>query len=223
MSVMPSAMNPPWTLVAQFLRQHSHDVCNDLNGLDLEAVLLGEYVTETDGTESITRIRSQIRRLATDLRRLAAKFVEPKPVCALYPASELFLIWQEQPAALDPAPTVFWRDESGTAAVNVDASELAQVFRELLENAQTHGTGAPLSATVTVTDRRVVFELHEPKSAPLDPAGWGSQPFGVMRRGHYGLGLWETHRLVQASGGEITRRFVPDPTELITALSFPLG
>ena len=209
--------------LAQFLRQHTHDVCNHLNGLDLEATLLRELVPGGEAAESVARIHGQIRRLAADLRRLSARFAEPQPTRALYDARELFLIWQDQPAALDPAPTVRWSETLGKEQVNVDATALAEVFRELLANAQTFGTGAPLLATSRMEDGQVVFELREPKDAPVEAANWGSAPFAVLRHGHYGLGLWEAHRTITASGGEARRRFATDTMELITTLHFPVA
>ncbi len=209
--------------LAHFVRQHTHDVCNDLNGLDLESVLFFELAPSDEARASAARIRTQIRRLAADLHGLAAKFVEPKPVRALYAARELFLIWQDQPAAIDPAPDVQWRDILGTEQVNVDAAALAEVFRELLANAQAFGTCTPLLAESRVEDGRIVFELREPKDAPVEPAGWGDSPFAVMRHGHYGLGLWAAQRTITASGGEMRRSFSPDTMELITTLHFPVA
>ena len=209
--------------LAQFLRQHTHDVCNDLNGLDLEATLLADLVPSGEAVESVARIHVQIRRLAAELRALAAKFAEPKPVRALYAAHELFLIWQDQSAALDPSPTVQWSDALGAEQVNVDATALAAVFRELLANAQVFGTGTPLLAAARMEDGRVVFELREPKDTPVETANWGSAPFAAIRHGHYGLGLWAAQRTISASGGEVRRRFAQDVMELITTLLFPVA
>jgi hypothetical protein len=209
--------------LAKFLRQHTHDVCNDLNGLDLEAVLLAELVPGGEAGQSVARIREQIRRLAADLRGLSAKFIDPKPTRALYAARELFLIWQEQLPALDPAPTAQWSDALGTEQVNVDASALADVFLELLANAQTFGTGAPVLAAARVENARVVFELREPKDAPVEPANWGIAPFASMRHGHYGLGLWAAQCTITANGGEVRRHFAQDAMELITTLLFPVA
>jgi hypothetical protein len=210
-------------LLAKFIRQHTHDVCNDLNGLDLETSLLSELAPGGEAGESVARIHGQIRRLAADLRGLSAKFVEPKPVRALYAARELFLIWQDQPAALDPAPAVQWSDALGAEQVDVDAAALADVFRELLANAQAFGTGAPLLAASRVEDGKVAFELREPKDSPVETAGWGNAPFAAMRHGHYGLGLWEAQRTITASGGEVRRHFAKDTMELITTLLFPVA
>lgn len=210
-------------LLAKFIRQHTHDVCNDLNGLDLEASLLAELAPGGEAGESVARIHGQIRRLAADLRGLSAKFVEPKPVRALYAARELFLIWQDQPAALDPAPVVQWSDALGAEQVDVDAAALADVLRELLANAQAFGTGAPLLAASRGEDGKVAFELREPKDSPVETAGWGNAPFAAMRHGHYGLGLWEAQRTITASGGEVRRHFAKDTMELITTLLFPVA
>ena len=154
---------------------------------------------------------------------MSAKFVEPNPVRAPYTGSELFLIWQDQLATIVPEPTVRWSDALGTEQVNVDASALAVVFRELLTNAQAFGIGEPLLATARVEDGRVAFDLREPKDTPLDPANWGSAPFASVRHGHYGLGLWAAQRAITANGGEVRRHFAQDAMELITTLAFPIA
>jgi signal transduction histidine kinase len=217
---MNAAPDPSCTHLAQFIRQYTHDVRNDLNGLDLEATLLTDLVPAGEARKSVARIRAQIRGLAANLRGLGAKFTEPHPTRALYAARELFLIWQDQVAALDPAPTVQWSDSLGAQQVNVDAAELANVFRELLANAQSFGTGVPVFASARTVGGQVVFELCEPKNATVETAGWGRAPFASMRHGHYGLGLWEVQRTVTANGGEVQRRFAPDTMELITTLLF---
>ena len=220
---MPSVPDLSWSHLAQFIRQHTHDVRNGLNGLDLEASLLAEIVPAGEAAESVTRIRAQIRGLAADLRTLAAKFADPQPTRAPYAARELFLIWQDQLTALNPAPTVQWSEALGAEQVNVDAAALANVFRELLANAKAFGTGAPLRGAARVEDRHVVFELRELKDAPVETASWGSAPFASMRHGHYGLGLWEAQRTIAANDGEVQRRFAQDAMELITTLRFPVA
>jgi signal transduction histidine kinase len=210
--------------LALFIRQHTHDLRNELNGLELEATLLADIVPGGEAAECVVRIRGQIRRVAADMHRLAAKFIGPRPTRAHYAARDLFLIWQDQLAALDPAPVVQWGEAPGTGQVNVDAAELAEVFRELLANAQRFGTGAPLSAAARVEDRQIVFELREPKDAPLETAGWGSAPFAsIMRHGHYGLGLWDAQRTIVANGGEVQTRFAQETMELSTTLLFPIA
>ena len=220
---MQTAPDLSWSHLAQFIRQHTHDVRNNLTSLDLEAALLADLAPQGEPAEGVARIRAQIRALAEDMRALAAKFAEPRPSLALYAARELFLIWQDQLAALEPAPTVQWSDALGMEQMNVDAAALANVFRELFANAQAFGTGAPLLGAARMEDRRIVFELREPKDASIETASWGRAPFASMRHGHYGLGLWEAQRTIAANGGEVQRRFAPDAMELITTLLFPVA
>ena len=219
---MPTAPDGSWSHLAQFIRQHTHDVRNQLNGLDLEAALLGDLVAGGEAAESVARIRAQIRRAGQELRTLTAKFAEPQPTLALYAARELFLIWQDQLAAIHPTPAVEWRDTLGSEQVNVDAAMLAEVFRELLANAQAFGTGAPLHAAARVEDGHVVFELREPQPAPLETASWGRAPFASTRSGHHGLGLWWAQRSIAANGGQHTRRFALETMELVTRLRVPV-
>lgn len=221
MTPMPNASDGSWSQLAQFIRQHTHDVRNQLNGLDLEAALLGDLVPSGEAAESVARIRAQIRRAGQELRALAAKFADPLPTPALYATRELFLIWQDQLAALDPAPVVEWRDTLGSEQVNVDAAMLAEVFRELLANAQAFGTGAPLHAAARVEDGHIIFELREPQPASIETASWGRAPFASTRPGHHGLGLWWAQRVVAANGGELVRRFATETMELVTTLRLP--
>ena len=220
-------MNPTpelsWPHLAQFIRQHTHDVRNELNGLDLEAALLADSLPSGEATDAVARIRTQIRHLALGLRALSAQFAVPQPACALYDARELFLIWWDQLAALAPAPTVRWSDSFTTEQVKVDAGTLANVLRELLANAQSFGTGAPLLADGRVEEKHVIFELREPKNTAVETASWGRAPFAAMRQGHYSIGLWQAQRTITANGGEVLRRFDPEAMELITTLRFPLA
>ena len=218
---MHSAPDLSWSHLAQFIRQHTHDVRNGLTSLDLEASLLAELVPSGEAGESVARMRAQIRKLAADLRALAAKFADPQPTRELFAALDLFLIWQDQLTALDSAPTVVWSAAIGEERVNVDAVALANVFRELLANAQTFGTGASLLGTARVEGGHIAFELREPKDAPVETASWGRAPFASMRHGHYGLGLWEAQRTIAANGGEVQRRFASEALALITTLRFP--
>ncbi len=219
---MHSTPDLSWSHLATFIRHYTHDLRNNLNGIDLEAALLADLAPSVEARESVSRLRGQIRRLALDLRTLDAKFSDLQPTRMPYDVRELFLIWGDQVAALNPAPIVRWSDTLGTEQINVDASALANVLRQLLANAQSFGIGEPLLADGRVEEKHVIFELREPKDASLETASWGRAPFTSMRHGHYGLGLWEAQRTITANGGEVERRFAQDTMELITTLRFPV-
>lgn len=217
---MESQPELPWQRLATFVRQHTHDVRNHLNGLDLEAALLVELVDNREAKESINRMRQQIRNIAADLRGLSAKFVDPRAMRTEVAGSDLVLIWKDQVNAVSPAPQVDWHDDVGSARLNVDVEAVARAFRELLTNAVAFGTGEPLRAEAEAGEGRAKFRLIEPKAEALDPAPWGRMPFISTRRGGYGLGLWEMERHIQASGGEVERHYDPAANALTTTLTF---
>lgn len=210
----------PYSRIAAFLRQHAHDVRNNLNGLDLEAALLADIVTDEEAREAVTRLRAQIREAAGGLRALSAKLADPQPSCASISAQDLFLIWQDEAARLGLG-SIVWASALGGERANVDATAMAAVFRELLTNAKQFGDSQSLVAMANICGTEVVFELREPAKEALNPSEWGRTPFVSTRRGSYGLGLWEADRLVRACGGEVTREVLSDG-KLVTKLSFPL-
>lgn len=207
----------PWKRIAAFVRQHTHDVRNGLNSLDLETTFLNELVTEEEATASVGRLRKQLRSLALQLRSLSALFQEPQPVAAPIAARVLLQIWQEKHAALQDLLEVRWVDELGAERVSVDVEMMARVFHELLTNAAEFSTDGPVTITARAKGGEVIFELREPKKETLDTSTWG-QPFFSTRRGGYGLGLWSARRLLQANGAPLVQRHVPEDGCLMTQI-----
>ena len=209
-----------WPRLAAFVRQHTHDVRNGLNALDLETALLQELATDDEGRASVARVRQQVRGLAEKLRAMSALFQEPQPCAAPLAARELLLIWREQNDALAEPPVVEWIEEVGDAKVNVDAGMMATVFRELLANARSFREGEPAIASARREGEEIVFELCEPKPAPVDTAAWGRRIFETTKRGGYGLGLWTAKRLTEAIGATLTRR--NEEGALVTRIALPV-
>jgi signal transduction histidine kinase len=210
----------PWSRVAAFIRQHTHDVRNHLNSLELEASLMTDLISDPEAVECLGRIRAQIRTLASNLRALSVKFQEPKVLVSPIAASDIFEIWKEQWSALSERPQIEWKNDLGGQMLTVDCASLASVFTELLHNAKAFGTGDTLTASAFSDGLDVIFELREPKRDPVDPKEWGTTPFSSTRRQGYGLGLWEADRAVRANNGRVKRRYLPDERALVTTLSF---
>jgi len=210
----------PYSCVAGFVRQQMHDVRNHLNGMDLEAALLNEIVTDPEAVAAISRLRAQIRETANSLRALSGRFAQPQPSRGSITVRDLFLIWQDE-ANLRGLDSTGWTQAVGEERLNVDAGALAHVFAELLANAQRFGNGDRLVARATIGGGRASYELREPDTKASNPSAWGRAPFTTTHRGAYGLGLWEADRLVRANGGTVERELLPDAT-LLTKVSFPV-
>ena len=218
---MPSESEIPWARFAAFVRQHTHDVRNGLNSLDLETALLRELVVEGEGRDCVERLREQVRAIGVQMRELSMLFQDPKPNSAPLAARDLFLIWKEQHAGLPNLIEVQWVDELGAEKVDVDAGMMATVFRELLANAAAFSEGGTTTASARREGDALIFELREPKNGVLDPSAWGT-PLATTRRGGYGLGLWSAHRLLDANHARLVRRHVPNEGALVTSVFLPV-
>lgn len=212
----------PAARIAAFVRQHTHDVRNRLNSLELETGLLDEVLTDEEGRESLGRMRQQLRALAEMMRSLSTLFQKPEPMAAPIAARELFFIWREQHAGLPHPPEVRWTDELGDEKVCVDVSQMVTVFTGLLENAAAFPAAGAVTATAARAGREVIFELRETKAGAVDTSGWG-QAFFSTRRGGYGLGLWAARRLVEANRATLVQSYDPDGRALVSRLAVPVA
>jgi|ERR1700677_71399 len=210
-----------WAAIAGFVRQLTHDVRNQLNGLELETALIADSLPEPEAMESLVRIREQLHHVAGTLKSLSSRFADPCPTLSPIAATELFLIFQEQAASMENLPPIDWTHTLKLEQINVDASELANAVKELLANARDFGSGGHLHIGGRTESGNVIYEFFEPKSSSLQTEGWGCVPFHSTKRNGYGLGLWETHRLVEANKGKITHEYLPGEKDLLTTLSFP--
>ncbi len=210
-------MNASLAQTAAFVRQLTHDLRNDLGGIELEAALLATVVPEGEASEIIARLRSEVHKVAAGLQRLAGRFAEPRPNRMPFPARKLVELLKRQFEM--HKPRILWTEALGEESMEVDAMSLIGVFQELLTNAAKFGDGSPVSLVAAVEDGKVVFSLLEQKQAAVDPSEWGRRPFASARRESYGLGLWEADRVVKANGGAVARRFKDG--SLATLLSFP--
>jgi hypothetical protein len=206
--------------VAAFVRQHTHDIRNHLTGLELEAAVLAETHQNSPSAEGAARMQAQIKEVAIELKALAEKFSDLETNRAPFAARELFLIWQDQAAALG-LHSITWGNTLGDEKIEVDVAAVCDVLKELMVNAQQFTGAAGLAAMADGRGGKVTFELRETKREALDPSGWGERPFISSKRGGYGLGLWQAAQLVVASGGEVTRCYLPKGT-LVTKVIFPL-
>ena len=210
-----------WSQVAAFIRQHTHDVRNALNGLELETELLREVVTGEEATANVARVRKQLRGLAEQMRTLSAIFQDPQPVTAPIAARDLWLIWVEKNAALAEPLAIRWVEELGAEQLFVDAEMIALILRELLLNAAALSRGDLMTATARRRGDEVIFELLVTTKAAAEAGQW-SEKFSSTRREGYGLNLAAVRRLVEANGATLTQRQVPEEGVTTTQIAFPV-
>jgi signal transduction histidine kinase len=218
---MESDPSLPWSQVAKFLRQHTHDVRNHLSSLDLEAAFLAEVsVNDPEASDSVKRLRNQIRQIAATLKEFSGKIAPARVTPAPVAARDLLAIWKDVSAGVEEMPEVEWKEMVQGEEVEADPMSLCAVFRELLSNAKLFGS-QEIRVQVRGDGDRVEFELREKKETPVDPSHWGKMPLISTRRGGYGLGLWQAAGIVRANGGELLQRYEPDSQELVSIIRFP--
>lgn len=220
---MDSAPLVPWSRVTAFVRQHTHDVRNHLNGIDLEAALLRELITDPEALEGVARLRQQVRDTAAGLRALSNRLADPVPRPSSIIAAELFEIWQEQCAAIrDPPSVIHWESTLNGEPLHLDATLVTGALLELVQNAyHFHEVSRSITCYGGGRDTAVEFVVREGKSAAPDFSRWGHAPLESTRRGAMGLGLWTVHRVIAASGGQIERHFDENQSALVTVARIP--
>ncbi|RBP47948.1 hypothetical protein DES53_101748 [Roseimicrobium gellanilyticum] len=213
----------PLAAVMAFLKHHLHDVRNDLNALNLEAMLLDVYVPGGEGAESVQRIQEMLHHSAARLSSLSRKISEISPGQETLAAQFILTSWRDEWNSSGASPAILWEASQVQANVKADPVHLAEVFREWLSNAKQY---ASTSASISLAENgegEVIFRLSEPKSEPVDTSGWGERPFAKPRRGCYGLGLWRVHNLVRANQGSWSQRYSPEEKTLVSELRMPVA
>lgn len=212
----------PINAVVAFLKHHLHDVRNDLNALNLEAMLLDVYVTDKDGVESVHRIQDLLHQSATRLGALSRKFSEVSPGSEPLSAQFVLTSWRDEWNSSGAAPTIDWEPSSVQATVKADPVHLGEIFREWLSNVKQYASAGAVISLAQNGEGEVVFSLVEQKAEPVDPSQWGERPFVKPRRGSYGLGLWRVRNLVKANQGRWRQYYSPESSSLVTELRLPV-
>lgn len=210
-----------WPAITNFVRHLTHDFRNHLYSISLEAAFLADSVDDPECADSVKRIQNQLRESADVLKELVDKFADPNPTLEPITARDLFSLIREQADHVKNLPATDWSGCVDGAMICVDAANVAQAARELLNNAVAFGNGEGLKVIARADGSGVTYDFIEMKKEPIQTNGWGYDPFVSNRRGGYGLGLWQTRRIVEASGGIISHRYDPETMELRSAMTFP--
>lgn len=217
----------PFSRVGSFIRQVTHDVRNNLNGMDLQAAYAVELITDPEASEEVKRVRQMIQQAAKQLQALSSYFQLPQPNLVDYSAQIFVEDLRDRLTKAFPEqmPSVEWKVSVGDEMISVDLEMIFSTITEVFKNAfQFREAGQPISASVFTEDGRVILAVEEGKtSVPSDPATWGREPFVSTRRGGYGLGLFRARRILELHGGEIVASHDSARARLTTRVSLPVA
>lgn len=228
-SSVPDSQDPviPFSRVGSFIRQVTHDVRNNLNGMDLQAAYAVELITDPEANEEVRRVRQMIQQAAKQLQSLSSYFQLPQPNLVSYAANIFVEDLRDRLTRIFPEqmPSVEWEVSVGEEMISVDLEQIFSTIAEVFKNAfQFREAGQPISASVFAENGRVVLEVDEgKKSVPSDPSTWGREPFVSTRRGGYGLGLFRARRILELHGGEIVASHDSARARLTTRVSLPVA
>lgn len=217
----------PFSRVAGFVRQVTHDVRNNLNSLDLQAAYAVELITDPEAVAEVKRLRAIIQTSAKQLQALSANFQSNTPHMVKYQASILIEDLRERLAKTFPetAKEVTWEVELGTEQVEVDVEMYFAALTELFRNAfQFRESNASVGVSVSVEQGMFVVEISEATAVPATPPEhWGEEPFITNRRSAYGLGLFRVRRSVAAHQGTLSFSYDSSRALLKSRVALPVA
>jgi K+-sensing histidine kinase KdpD len=211
-----------WDNFVKFVRQLSHDLRNQLNAAELQGALIGELTTDPELKGEVLRLRELVSQLGGTLQRLSNAVASPRPTCLAYAAEDLVGDLQKTIARDFPehSQRVTWDVSLNGAILNIDPGLISWVATELFDNAFRHNGSGKIAAQARAEKERFVFQLHEPKSEAVDPAGW-NELLGAVKHGHYGFGLHRARAIALAHGGELTSEWDMPSSTLTSRMILP--
>jgi K+-sensing histidine kinase KdpD len=217
----------PFSHVATFIRQLTHDVRNNLNAMDLQAAFAVELITDPEAAEEVRRIRQLIQQATKHLQGLSANFQQPQPNLVEYSAKIFVEDLQDRLKKLfpDQADAVKWKSDLGEEEISVDLEMVFTAIAEVFRNAfQFRDPDATIEIEVSSRGDSVDLRVIEPKAAvPSSPETWGVEPFVTTRRGGYGLGLFRAKRFLEKQGASHSATYDSAGARLVTTISLPLA
>ena len=212
-----------WDVFANFVRQLSHDLRNQLNAAELQAALIGELTNDEELKSEARRLREIISQLGITLQALSTSVAEPRPTFLPYILRDFVADVQKRIGHEFPeeASAVNWEITSVGATLDIDPQLMEWTVVELFRNAFRHDrTGGEIQAKASVADQWFTLSIREPKAGEIDPAQW-TRPLLKISHGHYSLGLRRARSIIAAHGGELQTQFDPVSRMLVTTIKLP--
>ena len=229
----PAPSNPPpdsgiqvsMPDVVKFVRQLAHDLRNDLNAAELQSAYLIEIAENEEVKDEIKRLRGMIAEVGVNLQNVTAALSQARLTQMSYGAGDFVDDLRQKLATdyPDDGTKVEWKVAAGNAALEIDPQLLLPAIMELFANAFRHEPAeGVISAEASIEKDRFMLTIREPKHGfERSTENWGREPFGTVGQGHYGLGLHRTRGIVGAHNGQLSARYDPATSSLITTISLP--
>ena len=221
------SLSVPWSDVARFVRQLSHDLRNQLNASELQSAYVAELVSDPETKAEIKRLREMMSELGTILQRLTTSLGQVNLNVMPYRATDFLEDIRAKLATDVPNPpsTVNWDIQAQDANFEIDPQLLQLALLELFANAFRHDpSGDALKVTARIEDNLFVLRLHESKKRfDLTLENWGREPLRKVGQGHYGLGLNRVRVIVEAHGGTFGAHYDPATSTLTTTIKLPVS
>jgi K+-sensing histidine kinase KdpD len=211
--------------VVRFVRQLAHDLRNDLNAAELQSAYLIEIAENDEVKEEVKRLRGMIAQLGRHLQGVTASLSQSKLTPISYHAGE-FVEDLRQKLSVDypdQSAKIEWTVTAGNWNLQVDPQFLLPAVTELFANAFRHDSAdGVISAEARAENDRFILSIREPKRGfQRSTENWGREPFRTIGQGHYGLGLHRTRSVVEAHQGQLTARYDPATSSLVSTISLP--
>ncbi len=139
---------------AQLVRRFGHDLRNNLNAVEMDACHLELLIKDAEGKESLNRMRRQLSQVERKLRALTLRFISPEP--GVFPAADLFTMWNSRAMGVFPGISIRWEDGLGSELIFGDLRIIADALGEMLTFYKT----PPSVAITEVKDGMVEFRLE---------------------------------------------------------------
>jgi K+-sensing histidine kinase KdpD len=211
--------------VVRFVRQLAHDLRNDLNAAELQSAYLIEIAENDEVKEEVKRLRGMISQLGLNLQRVTAALSPAKLTTISYKIGEFVedlrqKLTVEYP---DQSGKVEWKVAGENEVLQIDPQFLLPAVTELFANAFRHERAEGVIAVKAgAEDGHFILAISEPKRGfERSTETWGREPFRTVGQGRYGLGLHRTRAIIEAHHGQLSVRYDPTASSLISTVSLP--
>ncbi|MEI8342723.1 MAG: hypothetical protein WCH43_14460 [Verrucomicrobiota bacterium] len=212
--------------VSAFMRQLAHDLHNDLNALDLAATYINEIIEEPSAKEELGTQREIIHSMSRVLHMLSLYLQPPHPGKLTLPAADLVEGFRESLFKSHPAETaaLAWDSRVGESQVDADFGMICTALTGVYQNALRYrDEGAGIAFSAVVKNGTLHLQFSEKKSAaPESMDRLGREPFVVVKRRTYGLGLFYAAQVARAHGGGLEVRYEEAPGLFIVEIVLPV-